>query len=343
MTLSLARSLLFDACQIGVVLRAIALVQATVGLAGLFGSTDLDDWLGRFALHTATALPALLAWLLLACALKRPLHRLHPPLQWSVGLALGLACGLMACALYQAIIAQPVQPLSWLASALAGVALAALLVNMLALRQRAQLPAETTARLAELQARIRPHFLFNTLNTAIALVGEDPAQAERVLEDLSDLFRHALRDGGRSQSTLGEEVQIARQYLGIEQIRFGERLRVAWSLDEDALTASVPPLLLQPLVENAIRHGIEPSPDGGTVHVLVRRKGTRVHVRISNSLPATPAAARSGGHGMALHNVRTRLRLLHDLETELQTRRRNGLFEVAFSLPVRPAPRSPKP
>ena len=131
-------------------------------------------------------------------------------------------------------------------------------------RARSARPADASARLAELQSRIRPHFLFNALNTAVALVQIDPERAESVLEDLSQLFRVALAEVGASV-TLAEEIDLAQRYLAIEQVRFGDRLAVSWEVDAAASSARVPPLVLQPLVENAVRHGIETSLRGGTV------------------------------------------------------------------------------
>src|SRR3954447_18526716 len=131
------------------------------------------------------------------------------------------------------------------ASAVAGARGGATIFQWLRLRAKARLPADTTAKLAELQSRIRPHFLFNTLNTALSLVRLDPARAEEVLEDLAELFRVALTDSGESVS-LAEEVELAQRYLAIEQIRFGERLKVSWELAAAAGGARVPPLLLQP-------------------------------------------------------------------------------------------------
>ena len=170
--------------------------------------------------------------------------------------------------------------------------MAATIFQWLRLRAQATLPAETTARLAELQSRIRPHFLFNTLNTALTLVRLDPAKAEGVLEDLAELFRVAIADTTESVS-LGEEVELAQRYLDIEQIRFGNRLHVSWELDAEAGTARVPPLLLQPLVENAVRHGVEPSPEGGVIRVRTKVKLGRAVVSIANSVPQGAVAARA--------------------------------------------------
>ena len=238
--------------------------------------------------------------------------------------------GLLACALLALVLAD--NP-PWLACAAAGALLSALLVAGLILRARARAPATTTARLAELQARIRPHFLFNTLNSAIALVRAEPAQAEALLEDLSDLFRHALVEQGET-ATLGEEIQLAQRYLAIEQVRFGERLRVQWLLDPNADGAHLPPLLLQPLVENAVKHGVEPSRHGGKLRIATQRRGDRVVVRITNTLPAPHEGSTSTrGHGIALDNVRARLALLLDVQAQFSTKVKNGLYQVRISIP----------
>jgi two-component system sensor histidine kinase AlgZ len=213
---------------------------------------------------------------------------------------------------------------------LAGAALAAVVFQWLRMRAQALLPAETTARLAELQSRIRPHFLFNTLNTALALVRLDPARAEGVLEDLAELFRVALTESGASV-TLAEEVALAQRYLAIEQIRFGNRLRVSWELDPDADVARMPPLLLQPLVENAVRHGVEPAPAGGTIRIRTRVKSGRAVIVIENTVPTEPSRP---GNGMALKNVRERLNLMHDVAAQFDTRSAPNLFRVQIGVPL---------
>ncbi|HOM22045.1 MAG TPA: histidine kinase, partial [Ottowia sp.] len=247
--------LVFDACQVGVILRAVLYVEAVIGVGLMYLTADMAEWLARVALVTGGALPATLLWLVLACALKRLLARLNWPLQAAAGVTLGALAGLCACGTLALLGFAAAPP--WLASASTGALLAAGLMAGLLWRVRGRQPAATAARLAELQARIRPHFLFNTLNTAIALVREEPAKAELVLEDLSDLFRHALAERGDS-ATVGQEIELARRYLEIEQLRFGDRLRVEWALDERVHGARLPPLILQPLVENAVKHGVEP-------------------------------------------------------------------------------------
>jgi two-component system sensor histidine kinase AlgZ len=320
----------FDVCHVGVVLRAVLFVNGVVALGVMFAAANFAAWLTLAATASAVALPGVLLWLLAACLLKRPLDRLPLASQWVAAVALGAAGGLFGWALVAATGLELFDARRWIAPALSGAGLAAAIFQWLRLRAKAKLPADTTARLAELQSRIRPHFLFNTLNTALSLVRLDPARAEGVLEDLAELFRVALTDSGEAV-TLGEEVELAQRYLAIEQIRFGSRLQVSWELDADAGAARVPPLLLQPLVENAVRHGVEPAPDGGIIRVRTRVKMGRAMVSIANTVPRGPSRP---GSGMALANVRERLRLMHDVAAHFDTRRDRDVFRVQIVVPL---------
>ena len=320
----------FDVCHAGVVLRTLLAAEATVGLGVLFVSGSFDDWLQRLASASAVAVPAVLLWLSAACLLKRPLGVLVPGLRWAVAIAMGALAALMPALLVQQLGLDLLGEHPVLGPVAAGAAGAAAVYGWLQLRARALLPADTTARLAELQSRIRPHFLFNTLNTALALVRVDPARAEGVLEDLAELFRVALTDIGESVS-LAEEVELARRYLAIEQVRFGTRLNIVWELDDAAGQARVPPLLLQPLVENAVRHGVEPAAEGGTVRIRTRVKMGRAQVVIANTVPAEPSQP---GSGMALKNVRERLHLMHDMAAQFEARRVEGAFRVQLVVPL---------
>ncbi|MBP7605769.1 MAG: histidine kinase [Giesbergeria sp.] len=341
------RALVFDACHVGVVLRAVLFVETVLAVGVLYGARTPQDWLAQVALLTAGALPATLVWLLAGCSLKTVLQRLPTRGQYAAGVALGALAGVYACAMLALAGAVPAPP-PWLASGASGALLAAALVNALVLRARGRTPAATTARLTELQSRIRPHFLFNTLNSAIALVRAEPAQAESLLEDLSDLFRHALVEQGETV-TLAQEIALARHYLHIEQVRFGNRLRVQWQIDPRADGALLPPLLLQPLVENAVKHGVEPSAQGGKLRVLTELRGSRVLVRITNTLPDPehpdhPAGTEHPaprGHGIALANVRARLALLHDLQADFSASVVDGLYQVRIVLPA-PDPKPAK-
>ncbi len=330
--------LLFDACALGVVLRAVLFVQTVLAVGAMFGAQDAFEWLARLSLLTGGALPATLAWLIAGCSAKRLLARLSTQGQWAAGIALGALAGLWACAMLAMVgvvgLGGESAPTPWWASAAAGALLSPWRDAPRAGGARGPTPAATTARLTELQSRIRPHFLFNTLNSAIALVRAEPAKAESLLEDLSDLFRHALVEQGETV-TLTEELTLAQRYLGIEQVRFGERLQVQWQIDPRAGTALLPPLLLQPLVENAVKHGVEPSSWGGRLRVSTELRGSRVIVRITNTLPSESARSSepTAGHGIALANVRDRLALLHDVQAEFSAGERGGLYEVRLTLP----------
>lgn len=321
-------ALVFDACQMGVVLRSVLFVEVALGVACMFVALDFVGWLLLASLVTAGALPATLSWLLLACLSKRWLARFGLPVQYTCAVALGALAGVYGCGVlaFSGFLAS----VPWVSSACAGALLSAVLVVGLVLRAKGRMPADAAARLIELQSRIRPHFLFNTLNSAIALVRAEPAKAEALLEDLSDLFRHALIDQGASV-TLAEEIALARRYLAIEQVRFGDRLRVAWSLDARADGARLPPLLLQPLVENAVRHGVEPSPTGADIDITVEQRGSVVVIKVTNTVPAGQGEA---GAGLALRNVRERLALLHDVQGQFRSGLKGGFFQVRMEVPL---------
>jgi two-component system, LytTR family, sensor histidine kinase AlgZ len=320
--------LVFDACHVGVILRAVLVVEMVLAVGVMFVTNDWASWAMQLALITGAALPATLIWLLLACSLKKQLQRLSHVQQSAAGMTLGGLAGLLAHSmLYWTGF---MSSASWLASALTGMLLAAGLVAVLVWRAQQRAPASAAARLTELQARIRPHFLFNTLNSAIALVRHEPAKAEGMLEDLSELFRSALQDQGEAVP-LWQEIELAKRYLAIEQIRYGERLRVVWSLDHAADAAKLPPLLLQPLVENAVQHGVEPSSEGADIKISTQVRGNRVVVKITNSAPAGQGHA---GHGLALQNVQDRLRLLHDVQASFRCTWTGGIYQVRMEIPL---------
>lgn len=202
-------------------------------------------------------------------------------------------------------------------------------------RRRAQALAvhAKQAELDLLQARIRPHFLFNTLNTATALVHGRPDVAERVLLDLADLFRAAL--GKHPAIPLAEELELTRRYLDIEALRYGDRLRAVWTLPDAIPHVHVPPLSIQPLVENAIRHGIERSRAGGTVRIGVSVLHDRVRIDIRNPLPGDDATAAPQGHGVGLRASTARI----EAATRGRGRVRGGIdgsdYVTTVELPLR--------
>jgi len=198
---------------------------------------------------------------------------------------------------------------------------------------RRSVELEARARIHALQARIRPHFLFNSMNTIAALTRSDPAQAESAVEDLADLFRVSLNDA-RAQITLEEEIEIARTYQRIESLRLGDRLQVNWDVARLPARAVVPSLLLQPLLENAIGHGIEVLPHGGAVDIRGWLEGDLLVLEVAN--PTVAAAARrpsARGNRMALDNIRQRLELAFPARSRVTVTDHDHRYTVRLAFP----------
>ncbi len=194
---------------------------------------------------------------------------------------------------------------------------------------------EAQARIGALQALIRPHFLFNTMNTIASLTRSDPREAEGAVEDLSDLLRVTLQSPD-DLSSLQQEVEVAKIYERIEKLRLGERLAVRWDLDDLPMQARIPTLTLQPLLENAIYHGIEPLPDGGEIVVSGRRGETALEVELRN--PVAPDQPRvSEGNRMALANIRERFELAFGVKGGVDVAESGGTFSITLRFPERAA------
>jgi two-component system sensor histidine kinase AlgZ len=186
--------------------------------------------------------------------------------------------------------------------------------------------------LEALQARIRPHFLFNTLNTGAALVHGRPADAEQLLLDLADLFRAAL--GGPKEIPLEDELALTRRYLEIESLRFNDRLRIDWRLPAALPNIDVPTLSIQPLVENAIRHGVENTPEGGVVQISVSASADAVGITIRNALPPNGVTKNNTGHNVGLSSVRTRIEALTQGRGRLETGIDESSYVATIHLPL---------
>jgi two-component system sensor histidine kinase AlgZ len=198
------------------------------------------------------------------------------------------------------------------------------------LRGRALSPALSEARLQALQARIRPHFLFNSINAVLSLIREDPKRAEGALEDMADLFRVVMADN-RELTPLLREVELCREYLGLEQLRLGERLKVEWHVDKMPGDARVPPLVLQPLLENAVYHGIEPRTAPGVISINIYLAREQVHAVLRN--PYEHEGDHHAGNKMALANIRERLQLHFDAEASLTTKVSDEAYQVHITMP----------
>ncbi|MDE2149584.1 MAG: sensor histidine kinase [Gammaproteobacteria bacterium] len=202
----------------------------------------------------------------------------------------------------------------------------------------AQTRAESEARYLALQARIRPHFLFNALNSVAELIRRQPDVAERMVEDLSDLFRASLDSHGRLVP-LAAEIETARDYLRIEQVRLGDRLTVDWSVPEELMQIPLPRLTLQPLVENAVVHGISRLRAGGTVRIAAGRDGGCLQIEIENPLPPDQGSQHEGT-GVAVNNIAQRIKLIYGDKAGLRLGSgRNGLgplFRAQLRVPLQP-------
>lgn len=187
------------------------------------------------------------------------------------------------------------------------------------------------AELDVLRARVDPHFLFNSLNTAVALIHIEPDRAEQVLLDLSDLFRTALASS--ELHPLPRELELTRRYLEIEKLRLGERLKTVWHLPELLPNKPIPPLTLQTLAENAVRHGIEKMPQGGQMEIRILMNAQRIRLRVSNPMPVQPGQASSAGHNVGIAATRARIEAIGQGQGRLLTFIENGEYVAEIVLP----------
>jgi two-component system sensor histidine kinase AlgZ len=211
------------------------------------------------------------------------------------------------------------------------VAAVALRYFYLQFQWRNKVRSEAQARVQALQSRIRPHFLFNSMNTIASLTRSQPGLAEQVVEDLADLFRISLGDASVPVA-LGRELDLCRQYLRIEQLRLGPRLRTQWRTDALPNDAQLPALLLQPLLENAVYHGVEPSTAGGLISVEGQRERDRLQVVISNSISRAPGRHREGNH-LAQDNVRERLQAFFGKRADFAVEHSDDTYRVTVAFP----------
>jgi sensor histidine kinase YesM len=221
---------------------------------------------------------------------------------------------------------------SWLYLVVAGLSYAVRAHRRIRMQEAAAAEARLLAQqaqLAALRAQINPHFLFNALHSVGALVSSDPARADRALECLGDLLRYAL--GAEDRVLFAQEWRFTQDYLAFEQLRLGNRLRVDAHVETDAQSVLVPPLLLQPLVENAVRHGIADRPDGGRVEIRARVEGARLLVRVTDDGNGSPAGV---DDGLGLGSVRRRLAALYGDEASLAIEPRTAGFSVEIALPT---------
>ena len=319
-----------DFRNLGVTARILVAVNLAALVAACYAEPGWVRGVDRFVQDAAFIEPALLASIVALYALSPLLASMRyvSACVLILGVVLGIAGGL---AFAVQSFTTPSSDDRQFARVMVFTALVVVvLLAYLRLRARAFSPALTEARLQALQARIRPHFLFNSLNAVLSLIRRDPKRAELALEDLADLFRVLMSDG-RKFVRLAEEIALLERYASIELLRLGERLRVAWDIDGAPQDALLPPLVLQPLLENAVYHGVEPGTQAGEVLVHIEGRGKRVFIRVVN--PFHPEYAHRPGNHMALDNVRERLQLFFDAEARMDTRVVEGRFQVEIEFP----------
>lgn len=320
-----------DFRNLGVILRVTLLAEMLRLLMTIVTAPDLA---GAYAQFTAQGLlyePALLISLL-ALYVLAPLIRRIP---YAAGLVLILAMVLVIVLVLQLglrmLLPGQLSESLW-RNALLAVTVSGALLAYLNWRHLRLSPSLAESRLMALQARIRPHFLFNTLNSVLGLIREDPKRAEAMLENLADLFRAVMADS-RALVPFSQELELAKAYVAIEEIRFGPRLRVNWSCDAAPADALVPPLMLQPLVENAVLYGVAPLEAGALIRVEAYQDDLNLVVLVRNPIPED-AQIREGNR-IALDNIRERLALHFDVEARLKVGAVNGEFVVSVRIPVK--------
>ena len=315
-------------CNLGVMLRSLLVTNLFVAA---FAVVRAPSWaaLGREMLDMAVfAEPVLIASLVVLCAARRMLQRMRYAFALGAACAIALAIGWLAFVAGKDVVAEPT--VSFAQTGVLTLFVTGCVLAYFDLRARALEPAVAEARIQALQARIRPHFLYNSINAVLSLIRSEPRRAERALEDLADLFRVLMQEN-RTLAPISGEIDLVRQYLALESLRLGERLRVAWHTEAMPADALVPPLLLQPLVENAVYHGIEPCPDGGEIVIDVGVAAGVLQMTLTNPFPRE--SRQGAGNRMAIANIRERLQLHFDAEATMRSEMSDGVYKVTIRMP----------
>ena len=313
---NLASQPLPDFRNAGVMLRSLLGVNLLAFVAALVQSRGVSDSVQNYIDMAAWVQPLLLVNLALLAVLGKQLQRLPVWIGRATVVLLAVGSAMLLSDLWRFLTFDEGGSQRLLRAGLLGGLAASFILSYLLLRVSALSPALVEARLQSLNARIRPHFLFNSLNAVISLIRLDPRRAETALEELADLFRALMRDH-RELVPLADEIALCRQYLDLEKLRLAERLNVEWQVIDLPATLKVPLLMVQPLLENAVNHGIEPAAEGGTIRIRVARRADELHIDLANPCPG--GAERQRGNHMALDNIRERLALYYDLEARLDT------------------------
>ena len=314
--------------NLGVMLRVLVIVTALTVVAAILRATDLGSLLQQWVGIAAVVQPIAILSLLLLGAANSRLHKIEYRSAVALIVLAELAITLLVLRFGALIFETGMEDAG--RDIFFAAATTLTLIGYFNLRSRALSPALTEARLQALQARIRPHFLFNSINAVLSLIRAEPRRAEAALEDMADLFRVLMADN-RDLAPLENEVELCRQYLALEELRLGPRLQIEWHVDNMPRDALMPPLVLQPLLENAVYHGIEPSIDPGVIRVNIYHVRDQVHMVLRN--PYRKDGNHHAGNKMALGNIRERLALHFDAEASLRTRVGDSEYEVHITIP----------
>jgi two-component system sensor histidine kinase AlgZ len=316
-------------CNLGVMLRSLIIVNLLLAAAAVLKAYSLKEIGYEFMVLAAFGEPILILSLVALCGARRLLHAMGYLPSIAAVIAFELLMSWLGQQFFAGMLPDP-RPMPFPQLAFLVLFATATTVAYFDLRSRALSPAIAEARIQALQARIRPHFLYNSINAVLSLMRSEPRRAERALEDMADLFRVLMADN-RTLAPIAGEVELARQYLAIECLRLGERLKVTWNIDKMPANALVPPLLLQPLAENAVYHGVEPIQSGGEIAIDVRLDEGQLVMTLTN--PFLGDSPRLAGNKMAIANIRERLQLHFDAEASMKSEVRDGTYTVTIRMP----------
>ena len=314
--------------NLGVMLRVLVIVTALTVVAAMLKSSNWNSLLQQWVGIAAVVQPIAILSVLLLGAANSWLHTIEYRSAVVLIVLAEVSITLIVLRFGALILETGMEEAG--RDVFLAVATTLTLIGYFNLRNRALSPALAEARLQALQARIRPHFLFNSINAVLSLIRAEPRRAEAALEDMADLFRVLMADN-RDLAPLENEVELCRQYLALEQLRLGERLQIDWHVDNMPKDALMPPLVLQPLLENAVYHGIEPSIDPGVISVDIYLVRDQVHMVLRN--PNRKDGTHHVGNKMALGNIRERLALHFDAEASLRARVGDSEYEVHITIP----------
>lgn len=313
----------------GILLRVLLIVNILALLGVAMNSSSLSNFISQFVTLSTSLQPLLLINLALLYLLYPLLNRISYLWGAIITLALVITTTAIGFEIFNSVVSTDFTATA-LKSCLLSAAVTVIILYYFNLLNRAYSPAIAEARLQALQARIRPHFLFNSINAALSLIRSQPKQAETALEDMAELFRVLMAEN-RELVPLGQEISLCRQYLSIEKLRLQERLQVDWQIEQMPPDTLIPPLILQPLIENAVYHGIEPLVDGGTITISIFNKNKEVNILIQN--PYKTGNEKQTGNKMAVKNIKERLRLHFDLEASVKSGFNDGIYEVNLKFP----------